>query len=58
VNPYSRDEISDAILTAIRMPKEERIRRWQAMNASVRDEDVVAWRHAFVSALEGAKPGS
>ena len=58
VNPYSRDEISDAILTAIRMPKEERIRRWQAMNASVKGEDVVAWRHAFVSALEGAKPGS
>jgi trehalose 6-phosphate synthase len=56
VNPYSRDEISDAILTALQMPKEERIRRWQAMNDSVKDDDVVAWRHAFVSALEGASP--
>ena len=56
VNPYSRDEISDAILTALKMPKEERIRRWRAMNESVKNDDVVAWRHAFVSALEGASP--
>ena len=55
VNPYSADEISDAIHKAIQMPKEERIRRWQALNESVKREDVVAWRHAFVSALEGAK---
>ena len=56
INPYSKDEISDAIHTALQMPKEERVRRWQAMNASVRDEDVVAWRKAFVEALEGAGP--
>jgi trehalose 6-phosphate synthase len=54
INPYSKDEISDAIHTALAMPKEERIRRWQAMNESVKTEDVVAWRRAFVSALEGA----
>ncbi|HEV2745787.1 MAG TPA: alpha,alpha-trehalose-phosphate synthase (UDP-forming) [Allosphingosinicella sp.] len=52
VNPYSKDEISDAIRRALQMPKDERIRRWRAMMASVRDEDVVAWRHAFVAALE------
>ena len=56
VNPYSPDEISDAIFTALAMPKEERIRRWRGMIESVRGEDVVAWRHAFVSALENAKP--
>jgi trehalose-6-phosphate synthase len=39
------------------MPKEERIRRWQAMNESVKTDDVVAWRRAFVSALEGASNG-
>jgi trehalose 6-phosphate synthase len=54
VNPYSKEEISDAILQAIQMPREERVRRWNAMIQSVRDEDVVAWRHAFVSALEAA----
>lgn len=53
VNPYSADEISDRILTAITMPKKERIRRWESMIESVRDDDVVAWRHAFVAALEG-----
>jgi trehalose 6-phosphate synthase len=54
VNPYSKEEISDAIGMALEMPKDERIRRWAAMNESVKKEDVVAWRHAFVSALEGA----
>jgi trehalose 6-phosphate synthase len=60
VNPYSKEEISDAILQAIEMPKEERIRRWKSMMESVRNEDVVAWRHAFVSALEASgmpRPG-
>ena len=55
VNPYSKDEISDAIRTALAMPKEERIRRWRAMMDSVRDDDVVAWREAFVKALEGVE---
>ncbi|HEX8364728.1 MAG TPA: trehalose-6-phosphate synthase, partial [Allosphingosinicella sp.] len=53
VNPYSKEEISDAIQRALEMPKEERIRRWRAMHACVRDEDVVAWRKAFVAALSG-----
>ena len=56
INPYSKDEISDAIHTALQMPKDERVRRWQAMNASVRDQDVVAWRKAFVEALEASGP--
>jgi trehalose 6-phosphate synthase len=54
INPYSKEEISDAIHTAITMPREERIRRWRSMAESVEKEDVVAWRHAFVSALEKA----
>lgn len=53
VNPYSKDEISDAIQQAIHMPREERVRRWRALMDSVANENVVAWRHAFVSALEG-----
>jgi trehalose 6-phosphate synthase len=56
INPYSKEEISDAIHKAIHMPKEERIRRWQSMMETVRNEDVVAWRHAFVSALKAAAP--
>ncbi|HEY0116110.1 MAG TPA: alpha,alpha-trehalose-phosphate synthase (UDP-forming) [Allosphingosinicella sp.] len=52
VNPYSKDEISDAIRQAMDMPLEERQRRWEALNASVRDEDVVWWRRSFVQALK------
>ena len=54
VNPYSKEEISDSINQALQMPKEERVRRWNSMIETVRDEDVVAWRHAFVSALQAA----
>jgi trehalose 6-phosphate synthase len=51
VNPYSKEEISDAILQALDMPKEERVRRWRALNDSVEREDVLAWRKGFVEAL-------
>jgi trehalose 6-phosphate synthase len=53
INPYSSDEISEAIAQALAMPIEERKRRWQAMYENVRDEDVIWWRHAFVDALKG-----
>ena len=53
VNPYSKEDISDAIRRAIAMPKEERIRRWRAMNVCVAEEDVVWWRRNFVAALAG-----
>jgi len=56
VNPYSKEEISDALQRAIEMPKVERVRRWQAMSETVRRDDVVAWRHGFVSALEASGP--
>lgn len=58
VNPYSKDEISDAIGQALDMPLEERKRRWTAMMASVRDEDVVWWRKSFVDALANVKQGT
>jgi trehalose 6-phosphate synthase len=53
VNPYSKDEISDAIRRALDMPRGERVRRWQALIENVRREDVVGWRKAFVAALQG-----
>jgi trehalose 6-phosphate synthase len=52
VNPYSKDEVSDAIRKALEMPKAERIRRWQTLVDNVRSEDVLAWRRAFVEALQ------
>jgi trehalose 6-phosphate synthase len=52
VNPYSKDEISDAIRKALDMGKAERVRRWEKLIDNVRREDVQAWRRAFVAALE------
>ncbi len=52
VNPYSKDEISDAVDKALNMPREERIRRWKAMHENVKNEDVVWWRRSFVEALQ------
>jgi len=51
VNPYSAEEMSDAIRLALKMPREERIERWQAMMANVQAEDVVWWRQRFTDAL-------
>ena len=55
VNPYSKDEISDAIRTALTMPLRERLRRWEALIEGIRRDDVSAWRVGFVEALAAAK---
>jgi trehalose 6-phosphate synthase len=55
VNPYSREEMSEALRTALTMPRPERIRRWEHLIASVRGSDVKAWRDDFVGALKGAR---
>lgn len=55
VNPYSREELSDAIQKALTMPKAERIRKWEALMQVVRDTDVGIWRDDFVRALQGVQ---
>ena len=52
VNPYSADELADAIAPALVMPREERIRRWEAMIDIIRREDVHWWCGLFIAALE------
>jgi trehalose 6-phosphate synthase len=54
VNPYSNEEISDAIMTALRMPLEERVRRWRILKQNVEEQDVVWWRRRFTEALMSA----
>ena len=51
VNPFSREELSDAIQRALTMPLEERRQRWSALMQVVRDTDVSIWRDDFVDAL-------
>ena len=54
VNPYSREDMSDAIKRALLMPLDERVRRWESLMHSVMAEDVTAWRNHFVDALASA----
>jgi trehalose 6-phosphate synthase len=53
VNPYSREDMTDALNQALNMPLRERLRRWEDLIDNVRREDVSAWRDTFVEALRG-----
>ena len=53
VNPYSREDVADAIARAITMPRRERIRRWETLAHGVHTQDATAWRDSFVRALHG-----
>ncbi|PPD13575.1 MAG: trehalose-6-phosphate synthase [Methylobacterium sp.] len=54
VNPYSADDIAEAIERALSMPREERIARWRPMFESVMAEDVTWWLARFIDALKEA----
>jgi len=55
VNPFSREEVADAIKKALTMPLEERIRKWTALMKVVRDTDVGVWRDDYVAALRSVE---
>jgi trehalose 6-phosphate synthase len=55
VNPFSQEDVADAIRRALAMPVEERRRRWKSLMEGVEQEDVVAWRDSFVQSLEEAR---
>ncbi|UAK25217.1 alpha,alpha-trehalose-phosphate synthase (UDP-forming) [Sphingomonas nostoxanthinifaciens] len=52
VNPYSPEEIADAIAQALAMPRAERVARWEKMIDIVRREDVTWWCNRFLDMLE------
>jgi trehalose 6-phosphate synthase len=51
VNPFSREEVADAISTALIMGKPERIARWRLLMDGVERDNVNAWGKAFVDTL-------
>jgi trehalose 6-phosphate synthase len=53
VNPFSREDVSDAIHRALNMPLRERVSRWERLIEGVRTDDVTAWRDRYVHALAG-----
>ena len=56
VNPHDPEDVAAAVRQAIRMPKDERRRRWEALDASVRHEDAAWWQRSFLAALQTARP--
>ncbi|GEO80270.1 alpha,alpha-trehalose-phosphate synthase (UDP-forming) [Pararhodospirillum oryzae] len=54
VNPFSREEMADALDRALTMDLAERKRRFEPLMHSVMTEDVAAWRDNFVNALREA----
>jgi len=57
VNPFSREEMSEALHQALSMQLPERIRRWETLMAGVVKDDIAAWRDAFVCALKDTRAG-
>lgn len=51
VNPYSTEELSEAIGQALAMPLAERQRRHEPLLAGVLTDDVGSWSDSFVAAL-------
>lgn len=51
INPYSMEETSEAIRTAIDMPLDERKARWEKLNEVIKTANVEKWRENFVEAL-------
>jgi len=51
VNPYSVDEIAQAIHAAVTMPEEERRRRMSSMRAIVQENNIYSWASRIISEI-------
>jgi len=56
VNPFSPEELADALQQALRMPLEERRKRWRSLMDRVEKEDVHWWLRRFLDALGNDEP--
>ena len=54
VNPFSQEEIAEAIHEGLEMSLAERRRRWETLVHGVLHDDIAKWRTDFVTALERA----
>jgi trehalose 6-phosphate synthase len=55
VNPFSQEDMAEAIKRALSMSVAERRRRWIKLMDNVEKEDVTAWRDAFVRCLKSTR---
>ncbi|MBU1376234.1 MAG: alpha,alpha-trehalose-phosphate synthase (UDP-forming) [Alphaproteobacteria bacterium] len=51
VNPFSREELAEAIRRGLAMPKADRVSRWRELIEGVEQTGVSQWRDAFLGAL-------
>ena len=54
VNPYDCAEMAETLQRALRMSIEERIERWQSLNAAVHKVTASRWCELFLDALDAA----
>jgi trehalose 6-phosphate synthase len=57
INPFSQEDLAEALDRGLAMPKPERIRRWETLMQGVTTQDVTAWRDAFVADLSAVAQG-
>ena len=55
VNPYDKDQVAEALQTAIKMPLAERRARHESLLTTIRTQDVHAWSKSFLSTLASLK---
>jgi trehalose-6-phosphate synthase len=55
INPHNIDELKEAILQAIQMPRQERVARMRALRRRVKSNDVAKWSSAFLEELMSSR---
>jgi trehalose 6-phosphate synthase len=56
VNPHDIDGMADQLAVALKMPREERIERWESMMTALRETSLHRWFSSFVDALKQCSP--
>jgi len=51
VNPYSREDVAEAMRRALDLPRSERIARWKALFTGLQRNDLTHWRDTFLRDL-------
>ncbi len=55
INPNSREEIAEAIRSALEMPENEQAKRVATMQEKLKKHDVIDWARSFLEELENMK---
>lgn len=56
VNPNDIDGIASQLAVALKMPREERIERWQSMMGALRESSLNRWFSSFIDSLQKGLP--